>query len=190
MRTLLVILFCGTLFSAQAQTQKIGYADWEYIFSQLPEFKQIDSELKTHADQLQNQMKAKQQDFEAKYKAYQNMPATTPDAIRADKERELQALQEGFQKFQQDAQTSLQKKQQDLMGPVYTKVGKTIEDVAKENGYTFILNPQLVSGGDVLLYSDENYNISNLVLKKLGVTPAPAAPTTPATTTNTPVKKN
>jgi outer membrane protein len=186
MRTLFLILFCGTLLSAQAQTQKIGYADWEYIFSQLPEFKQIDSELKTHSEQLQNQMRAKQQDFEAKYKAYQGMPATTPDAIKADKERELQTLQEGFQKFQQDAQSSLQKKQADLMEPVYKKVGKTIEEVAKENAYTFIINPQIVGGGDILLYSDENYNISDLVLKKLGVTPKPqAAAATPA-----PVKKN
>jgi outer membrane protein len=186
MRTLFLILFCGTLLSAQAQTQKIGYADWEYIFSQLPEFKQIDSELKTHSEQLQNQMRAKQQDFEAKYKAYQGMPATTPDAIKADKERELQTLQEGFQKFQQDAQSSLQKKQADLMEPVYKKVGKTIEEVAKENAFTFIINPQIVGGGDILLYSDENYNISNMVLKKLGVTPKPEA----TTTTPAPVKKN
>jgi outer membrane protein len=186
MRTLFVILLCGTLFTAQAQTQKIGYADWEYIFSQLPEFKQIDSDLKIHSEQLQNQLKAKQQDFEAKYKAYQGMPATTPDAIKADKERELQQLQEGFQKFQQDAQSSLQKKQADLMEPVYKKVGKTIEDVAKENAYTFIINPQTVGGGDILLYSDETYNISNLVLKKLGVTPAPAA----TNTTVPAVKKN
>lgn len=184
MRTLFLALLCGTLFTAQAQTQKIGYADWEYIFSQLPEFKQIDSELKTHSEQLQNQLKAKQQDFEAKYKAYQSIPATTPDAIKADKERELQQLQEGFQKFQQDAQGSLQKKQADLMAPVYKKVGKTIEEVAKENAYTFIINPQTVGGGDILLYSDETYNISNLVLKKLGVTPAPVATTVP------PVKKN
>jgi outer membrane protein len=186
MRTLFLILFCGTLLTAQAQTQKIGYADWEYIFSQLPEFKQIDSELKTHNEQLQNQMRAKQQDFEAKYKAYQGMPATTPDAIKADKERELQGLQEGFQKFQQDAQASLQKKQGDLMDPVYKKVGKNIEDVAKENGYTFIINPQVVGGGDILLYHDETYNISNLVLKKMGVTPV-VAPTAGAVP---PVKKN
>jgi outer membrane protein len=186
MRTLFIALLCGTLFTAQAQTQKIGYADWEYIFGQLPEFKQIDSELKTHSEQLQNTMKAKQQDFEAKYKAYQGMPATTPEAIKADKERELQALQEGFQKFQQDAQSSLQKKQADLMEPVYKKVGKTIEDVAKENGYTFIINPQMVGGGDILLYHDETYNISNMVLKKLGVTPQPAA----TNTTVPAVKKN
>ncbi len=174
MRTSLLLLLCVFAVSAQAQeTQKIGYADWEYIFSQLPEFKQIDNELKTHGTQLENQLKAKSQEMEAKYKAYQGMPATTPDAIRADKERELQAMQESIQKFQQDAQTSLQNKQTALMDPVFKKVGKAIEDVAKENGYAFIIAPQVMNGGDILLYSDEKYNVSNLVLKKLGVTPAP-----------------
>jgi outer membrane protein len=174
MRTLFLIVVCAFAIQANAQEiQKIGYADWEYIFSQLPEFKQIDSELKTHGTQLENQLKAKYQDYEAKVKAYQNMPATTPDAIRADKERELTGLQESIQKFQQDAQTSLQNKQAALMDPVFKKVGKAIEEVAKENGYSFILNPQIVGGGDVLLYNDEKYDISNLVLKKLGVTPQP-----------------
>jgi len=172
MRTLFLLLFCVFAVSAQAQeTQKIGYADWEYIFSQLPEFKQIDSELKTHGTQLENQLKAKYADYEGKVKAYQGMPATTPDAIRADKERELQGLQESIQKFQQDAQTSLQNKQTALMDPVFKKVGKAIEDVAKENGFAFIMAPQVMGGGDILLYSDEKYNISDLVLKKLGVTP-------------------
>jgi outer membrane protein len=176
MRTLFLLLFCVFAVSAQAQeTQKIGYADWEYIFSQLPEFKQIDSELKTHGTQLENQLKAKYADYESKVKAYQGMPATTPDAIKADKERELAGLQESIQKFQQDAQTSLQNKQTALMDPVFKKVGKAIEEVAKENGYAFIMAPQVMGGGDILLYSDEKYNVSTLVLKKLGVTPQPAA---------------
>jgi len=42
----------------------------------------------------------------------------------------------------------------------------------------------LANGGDVLLYSDDKFNISTLVLKKLGVTP------TAATTPTTPVKNN
>lgn len=170
-------MFCAMAVVAQAQeTQKIGYADWQYIFGQLPEMKQIETELKTHGTQLENQLKAKSQEFEAKVKAYQSMPATTPDAIKADKERELQGLQESIQKFQQDAQTSLGNKQTALMDPVFKKVGKAIEDVAKENGYTFIINPQSINtGDDILLYSDEKYNISNLVLKKLGITPKPEA---------------
>jgi len=180
MRTLLFILLAGISSAALAQTQpvvqKIGYADWDYIFTQMPEYKQIDTELKAHGTQLENQMKAKQTEFENKLRTYQSMPATTPDAIRADKERELQQLQEGFQKFQQDAQLSIQKKQNDLMEPVYAKVGKAIEDVAKENGYAFIMAPQVLGGGDILLYSDEKYDISLLVLKKLGITPQQPKP--------------
>ncbi len=114
-------------------------------------------------------MQIKSRELEEKYKAYQALPTTTLDAIRKDKESELAYLQENLQKFQQDAQASMQKKQSDLIGPIFEKVGKAIEQVALEQGYAYIINPQMIGGGDVLLYSNEQYNISDLVLKKLGV---------------------
>ncbi len=170
----LVIILVSIQSLAQEQvgtSQKIGYADWEYIFSKMPESKQIDTQMKTHSSQLEAQLKAKYTEYEAKLKAYQTSASTMLDAVRKDKETELTQLQENIQKFQQDAQASISKKQSDLMEPVFAKIGKAIEDVAKENGYVFIINPQLVGGGDVLLYSDEKYNVSDLVLKKLGVAP-------------------
>lgn len=95
------------------------------------------------------------------------MPANTPEAIRKDKESELAYLQETIQRFEQDAQSSIQKKQNDLIAPVFAKVGKAIEEVAKENGFTYILNPRMLGGGDLILFTDEQYNISELVLNKL-----------------------
>ncbi len=178
MRTALILLltlFSAAAFSQTAPIQKIGYADWEYIFSQMPEAKQIDNELKTHAAQLETQMKAKYAEYESKLKVYQAGAATMVDAVRKDKETELTQLQESFQKFQTDAQASIQKKQTALMAPIYTKVGKAIEDTAKENGYAFIFAPQMPQGGDILLYSDEKYDVSVLVLKKMGITPSAAA---------------
>ena len=178
MRTVLILLltlFSVATFGQTHEQQKIGYADWDYIFSQMPEYKQIDSELKTHGDQLKAQLDTKYKEYESKLKLYQGSAATMVDAIRKDRETELTQLQENIQKFQQDAQTSLQKKQTDLMEPIFVKVGKAVEAVAKENGYSFIINPQVASGGDVLLYNDEKYNISTLVLKKMGVTPVAAA---------------
>lgn len=180
MRPLLTLILSAIAFAGFAQqptTQKIGYADWDRIFNEMPEFKQIDSELKAHRTQLESQMDAKQKDFQAKYDAFTKLAPTTPDAVRADKQRELENLQESIQKFQQDAQTSFENKRNSLMEPVFTKVGKAIEETAKENGFTFIINPQLLGGGDILLYSDSKYDISDLVLKKLGVTPKPAAVT-------------
>jgi len=162
---------------AQAtHNQKIGFADPAYIFSQMPQYKQIENEMKTHGDQLQAQARAKYTEYETKLKNYQAGAATMLNEVRADKERELTQLQENIQKFQQDAEASMRKKEGDLMGPVNAKIGAAIEEVAKEHGYTFILNPQIQGSVDIILYGDEKFDISTLVLKKLGVTPAPATP--------------
>jgi outer membrane protein len=166
---LVITLLAG--FAAGAQ-QKIGHADWVYIFSQLPEVTKIQIELKGYEAQLQNQLKAKSQEFETKYKGYQELPVNTPEAIKKDKESELAYLRDNIQKFQQDASNSLQKKEQELMVTVFSKVGKAIEEVARENGYSYIFNPQVMGGGDVLLFTDEKDNISNLVLLKMGIKPS------------------
>jgi outer membrane protein len=171
MRAFCLVVALLTGFTSTAQ-QKIGHADWVYIFSQLPEVKQVQVELKSLEGQLQNQLKLKSQEFDTKYKAFMALPPTTIETIRKDKEAELAMLQQSIQNFQQEANASLQKKEQDLMAPVFKKVGKAIEDVAREQGYSYIFNPQVMGGGDVLLFTDEKDNISNLVLRKMGVTPA------------------
>jgi len=177
MGTLSFIILFAAAFVANAQVadqpgQKIGYAETDYIMSQLPEFKKLDSELKTHFSQLENQMKLKYDEFQAKLKTFQTMPASTPDAIKADKQEELATLQQSLEKFKKDAQTSYQKKQNDLLDPIYKRIGNAIEQVAKENGYAFIINPR-ANEGQVLLAWDEKFNISDLVLRKLGVVPIP-----------------
>jgi outer membrane protein len=177
---LLAVFGLGTLLS-QAQTQtKIGYADVNYIIGQLPEAKQIDTELKSTETQLKNQIDTKYQEYQKKLADYQANINTMLEAVRANTERELIQMQQNIEKLQADAQTTIQAKQNQLMEPVFKKVGKGIEDVAKENAFTFILNQQ-IGGFDVILYGDDNMDISDLVLKKLGVTPKPPAPAAPAT---------
>jgi outer membrane protein len=178
MRKLVLLAVLGMvafMSYAQTATTKVGYADVDYIFSQMPESKQIESDLKSLQTQLKNQIDTKYQDFQKKLADYQANLNTMIDAVRANTERELQQMQQNIEKLQQDAQTTVQTKQTQLMEPVFKKVGKAIEDVAKENGYTFILSQQ-IGGLDVILYGDEKMDVSDLVLKKLGVTPKPAAP--------------
>ena len=174
MRKLVLLLALGLgsfLTHAQTASTKIGYADVDYIFSQMPEAKQIEAELKSTQTQLKNQIDTKYQDFQKKLADYQANRNTMLEAVRLNTERELAQLQQNIEQLQQDAQTTIQTKQTQLMEPVYKKVGKGIEDVAKENGFTFILNQQ-IGGLDVILYGDEKMDVSDLVLKKLGVTPA------------------
>jgi outer membrane protein len=94
------------------------------------------------------------------------------EVIRADKERELQDLNGQIEQFQKNAEQSLQEKQQKLMKPVLEKIQKAIDDVAVENGFTYVLSSDGAMGQvPIILYGPDNLNISDLVLKKMGVTP-------------------
>ena len=167
-----VLLLAGA--SAQAQ-MKVGYTNVDYVLSQLPDSKQIESDLKTYRSQLENSLKAKYQDFEAKAKDYQANGEKMSEVIRKDKEKELQNMQTSIQEFEKNSEESLQKKQQTLLAPVLEKIQKAIKEVAKDNGYTYVFNSDAGYGTTpILLHAPENDNVSDLVLKKMGVTPAPA----------------
>ena len=163
-----LLAFIGTSM-AQGDI-KIGYTNADYILNLLPEAKQIESDLKSHEKVLQNQIQAKYKEFETKMADYQTNAESWDELIRADKEQELQGLQQSMQKFQSDAEQSLMKKRETLLKPAYEKIGKAIEDVAKENGYSHVFSLG-APGLDILLYAREQDDITNLVLKKLGVTP-------------------
>lgn len=170
-----LMVFVAAAVSANAQESKIGFADVDYIFSQMPEAKQIDTELLSVQNQLKAQLDKQVKDFQTQLADYQaNMNNMLP-AIRANTEKELQQKQANIEKLQQDAQTTIQQKQTQLMEPVYAKVGKAIEDVAKENSFTLILTQQ-IGGMDLILFGDEKMDVSDLVLKKMGITPPPATP--------------
>ena len=169
------LLTLTTATSALAQAPlKIGFTSVEYVLSQMPESKQIESQLKTYGSQLEAQLKTKYDEYSTKGEAYQKGAATMTDVVRADKEKELQGLQQSIQEFRQSADQSLQQKQQALLKPALDKLQKAIDDVSTENGYTYVLNSD--GATPTLLHGPKEYDISDLVLKKMGVTPTAAAP--------------
>lgn len=209
---ILVAVVCMVAMSVVSNAQtaanlKIGYTNVEYILALMPEAKRIESDLKAYSTQLESQLQTKYKDFEAKGEAYQKGAATMTEVVRADKEKELMNLRSSIEEFQKNAEVSLQKKQQSLLEPAYKKMQGAIDEVAKENGYTYVFNSDAGYGTNaILLHAPEDGNISDLVLKKMGVTPpakgsaaanaanntttTPAASTTPkATTPASPAKK-
>ena len=174
----------ATASLAQTAPLKIGYTSVEYVLSQMPESKQIESQLKDYSTQLKNQLDTKYAEYQTKGEAFQKGAATMPDPVRADKQKELQNLQQSIQEFQQNAEASLQQKQQTLLKPALDKLQQNIDAVAEENGYTYILNSDGAS--PVLLHGPKEGDVSDLILKKMGITPgattAPkvATPGTPA----------
>jgi outer membrane protein len=168
-----------TFFAAStfAQGVKIGYTSASQVLPQMTEFKGIQTELETYSKVLETQAKAKQDEFQRKLAEYEKVANDLSQIMRTQRENELRQLQQSLQEFQQSAQKDLQEKEKVLLEPVYEKVNKAINDVAKENGYSFIFNAFDGTGTSNLLYANEDGDITPLVLKKLGITPAPKTTT-------------
>ncbi|TDK46024.1 OmpH family outer membrane protein [Algoriphagus formosus] len=169
-----VALICAG-FAAQAQELKIGYTNVEFIMDLMPEMEQIGADLQDYQTQLQTNIQTKANDFQRQVQTYQQAAQTMTDDARAAKEAELTKLQQDLQKYEQDAQVSYQRKLQELLEPVQTKVINAINAVAAENNYTHIF-AETAGQAPILLYTKEQDKFTELVLAKLGL----EMPTAPA----------
>jgi len=170
---LIVLAFSASTVIAQEQKpQKIGTLNMDYILAAMPEIKSIQSTMSGLQTQLQKQGEAKQQQYQQKVGRYQSEGPTMTIGDRQQLEREIASLEEELKSFSTSAQTKMETKQIELMGPINKRVGEALEAVVAEMGYTHIFNtavPQL--GLEILFYTDPEYDISNDVLKKMGIEP-------------------
>ena len=147
----------------RAQPLKTAYANETFILSSLPETKQIEADLRAYEKQLQNRLKAKMDDFQAKSQDFQQNYQKLADIERADKQEELATMQESAIKFQRDAESSIQEKQQKLLLPVLKKIQRAIDAIGAKNNYSYIFK------AEALLYAKAADDISFRVLERLGV---------------------
>lgn len=163
----LIALF--TAFGVNAQT-KIGYTNVDYVLGQLPDAKDVQDKLATEKTQYDKLIQEKIAEFQKSYEDLQKNAANLAPVILQDKQKSLQNKQTEIQEFQSNSEQALQLKYQSLLAPVMDKIQKAIDDVAKENGYTYVFNSDAGAGTTpVVLVAPEQDNITNLVLKKLGV---------------------
>ncbi len=165
-----IMALVGTVNNAKGQQQKIGHVDIQYVLTAMPEYKEIESQLKTLEAQLLKQSQAKEQEFQQKYQDYLANSQNMAEVVRQDKEQELQQLQNSFMEFQQNAQTSLQQKTTELLNPLYSKIGDAIDLVAQEEGYAYVFNVG-VAQLDIIIYGQDETDVSNNVLRKMGIDP-------------------
>ncbi|MCU0318012.1 MAG: OmpH family outer membrane protein [Amoebophilaceae bacterium] len=162
----------------QSPPIKIGYTSVDYIFRFLPEVKTIASECASLEKQLRSKVEASLAGYYQKEKAFKQDRDAMTEAVRNQKQLELQQLRGDCERLQLEFQEKLDSKHIDLLKPVYEKVTNAIQQVAEEDGYTHILNANM-GGMPVLLYVSEEHHISDRVLKKLGVYPDKAKGTKP-----------
>src|ERR1700740_2759211 len=93
------VMFVGSIAKAQ---NKVGYINFAQLVSAMPDTKVLQTQLESYNKQFQDQYTAMTTEYQTKGQAYEAQRATMTDAVRINKEAELQDLQKRIQAFQTD----------------------------------------------------------------------------------------
>jgi outer membrane protein len=174
---LFVIAAFILLSAGGAMAQKTGYIRLEDVVSLMPEVGKIDTLLqKYQTDSLNTQFTYLVSEYNRKDSlANGKDSAKTPAATRNLMRQELEGYAYQIQNWQQIVQNAMQGKQSQLLEPVYRKAMNALNQVAKENGYSYVYTK------DALLVAPPGDDLLPLVAKKLNIkmpvnNPAPTIP--------------
>ena len=177
-KALLTLICCFFAFGAQAQI-KIGYTNVELVLQYMPETKAVNMTLQTYENKLKEQLDTKQKYARTRLEEYMDLKKKNAVSPSQDTvyQRELQKLDDEINNFVADAEQKIGTKREELLVPVLEKLQNSIETVAKESGYSYILNQTTSTGVSTILYGPEENDITEMLLKKLNIT-IPKAPGT------------
>lgn len=163
----------GTAFSQN----KFGFVSYQELISVMPEAEKANTELQEYQVALQQQGNNYLAELNEMDSLFAKDSAKMNSATKELKRNDMIALYQKVQGWQQTMQQMIEEKKQTLLGPISAKAIETIKTVAKENGYTYILE------ASSLIVSPPADDILPLVKKKLGIKdPAPKTGAVPKTT--------
>lgn len=163
-----LLLLFTIVSTAQTISVKVGYVDSGTILNQYPPAVKAQSDLDALVQKWNKTIDSMTVALQQAYQQYQQQAETmTPDA-RAAREQEIVLQQQKLDQFRQEKynqQTGeLYVKQEQFLGPIKEQVFDAIDKVAKEEEMNFVFDK---AGDVVLLYADEEYDITFKVLDKL-----------------------
>ena len=143
---LLATLMIALPMTATFAQSKIAHIDTQKLISEMPEViaaqKQIQALEKTYANDIENSIK----EYTAKAQAYEAEARNQTDIVNQARQNEMQSMQQNIQKYRETATQDLQKKQTEMLSPLYDKAIDAIKKVAAAQGFEYVLDASIGKG--------------------------------------------
>ncbi len=161
----LVMLTAGQMVSAQ----KYVFVDSEYILKNIPAYEAANEQLSQLSAGWQKEVEAMFKEVSALYDSYQTENVFLSNEMKKKKENEIiekekkaKAIQNKY--FGQEGE--LFKKREALIQPIQDDIYNAILEIAGEKSYAAVFDK---ASGIGVMYSDPKYDISDVVLERLGI---------------------
>lgn len=164
---LVLILIFGTAF---AFGQKYAYIDSDYILASVPEYTEAKDKLDKLAKRWTEEIEERYEVLKVKKDNFAKEEVLLPAEEKQKRKVEIEKLETEamqMQKLRFGVSGDYFQKRQELVKPIQDKVYDAMQKVASKRNYTFVFDKANQSN---LVYADSKFDISDEVLKEMGIT--------------------
>ncbi|MGB1444548.1 MAG: OmpH family outer membrane protein [Flavobacteriaceae bacterium] len=149
LKSLFVALLMALPMTFTYAQSKVAHIDTQKLIGEMPEViaaqKQLEQLEKTYTSEIENTYK----EFQTKAQSYSADAANQTDVTNQARQKELETMQQNINQYRETAAQDLQKKQVEMMRPLYDKARAAIEKVAAAQGFDYVLDAS--AGGSVIM---------------------------------------
>jgi outer membrane protein len=156
-------LFIGSTSFMNAQS-KVAHINTQELVEAMPKMKAAQTELEKLAKTYEADIQTMIKEYQNKTKQYDAEASTKTDEENQKRLAEVTGMQQSIGAYQKQAQEDLQKKEAELLAPIYDEARVAIQKVAKAQGFNYVLDAM---NGQGVLYADGKDLLAD-VKKELG----------------------
>jgi outer membrane protein len=168
---LISIIFGMMSFSVAGLSQKFGYVDSKYILNHVQAYADAQAEIDKASADWQKEIESKYESVEKMEKAYQAEKILLTEEMKRNREAEIEQKRKEARELQKKrfgVEGDLFKKREELVKPIQDEIYAAIQEVASQGQLMVVFDKATNSN---ILYSNPKHDISDKVLKKMGLKP-------------------
>jgi outer membrane protein len=169
----LVLLLMG--WGLEAEAQRWRFVDSQYILNNMKAYNEAQKEIEEVSKKWEQEIKQRREQIRKKFQAYQSKRPLLSEKERKKMEDEIEQMEKDLAEYRSEHfgyEGKLFKLREEKMRPIHEKMLNAVKSVAKSNRVDMVVDK--ASQGAMLLYSKSAYDISDKVLKELGIDPSQA----------------
>lgn len=155
--------------SVNAQDQKLGYYESDFVLAKIPEYVGIEQRLQILSDGWKAEIQKQRLEVEKLEEDYKAKEILYTDEIKEEKLKEINSSKRQLdnftaQKFGPNGEYFT--KQKELLEPIQRQVFAAVRSVAQRSGFDFVFDR---SGDIYMVYARSEWNLNEDILLELGI---------------------
>jgi outer membrane protein len=130
----------------------------------MPDLEDVQKGVDAYAQTLKVDLDAKMAGMQQALQQYQSEEASLTIAQRKTRQDSILAMEDDINKYRTNSQQLILLKRDELMQPLYKKIGDKLEAIAQEQGYT-----QIFQRDNNLIYINNTFDVTMAVIEALGI---------------------